>query len=135
MSTTLTEIFGEPIHVYTAADAVADGTLILANEATVKEAGVNIPLVFTQAAYADVIAWDNEIEAVYQDEDGRLWDVLMTFRAAARRAAQNPGDRQLFQVYRIAPGDETPELRTLHVVAQGYDATRPCFTVLQPRED
>lgn len=136
--TDLTELFGKPIHVYTAADAVADGTFVLANESTTKEAGVNIPLVFSRAAYTDVVAWDDEKETALQDEDGRLWDVLMTFRQAAKIAANHPGERQAFDVYRIAPGasrDAQPEKVTLHVLAQGYDSTRPCFTILQPHEN
>jgi hypothetical protein len=136
----MTDLFGPPIHVYTVADGVADGSMIEAPASDVDEAGYRLPVTFTRAAWTDLVKWDDN---PFQDEAGRLWDVLTMVRAAARRACADPGSRHAFQLVRVpyltASGArsraEQPRLTTAHVVAQGYDrAGRPCLTILLPQE-
>lgn len=68
----------------------------------------------------------------------------MTMRGAAKRAAADPGSRQLFSVYRIpnrgplgvATRAEQPRPLQLSIVAQVYDCTgSPCLTILRTDED
>lgn len=138
---TMTELFGEPISVYTAEQGVADGVLRLAPAADTEEAGYRIPVTFTAAAWRDLVEWDDDPG---QDEAGRLWDVLTMMRPAARAASSEPGARYRFQLVRVPyltksgrrSTAERPKLVTREVVCQGYDrAGRPCFTVLMPGED
>ncbi len=68
------DFWGEPIHVYTRAQALADGVLIDVTE-TAREAGFRVPVALTAAVWADV----REIPVAQkgiQDPEGRLWDLL-----------------------------------------------------------
>lgn len=137
---TMTELFGDPISVYTTAQGVADGVMVLAPEADTREAGYNIPVVFTKAAHRDLVEWDDDPG---QDEAGRLWDVLHMARAAAKAAARNPQERYTFRMVRVPfltksgkrSRAELPVLVRVDVVVQGYDQSgRPCVTILLPAE-
>ena len=94
------EIFGEPIHTYTRAQAIEDGQLIDVST-TAREAGIVWPLAMTSAAWADCVEWTEQTESrkgyTGQSESGRLWDVLwmlaLAIRGALRRgldASQQP---------------------------------------------
>ncbi len=58
---TMREIFGEPIHTYTRAQAIEDGQLIDVST-TAREAGIVWPVALTSAAWADCVAWTDETE-------------------------------------------------------------------------
>lgn len=137
----MTELFGEPISVYTVSDGVRDGFMVEAPEADAQEAGYRVPVTFTKAAFTDLVEWD---DAPCQDVRGRLWDVLWMMRGAAKAAMANPGGRYAFTLYRVPyltkSGNrsraETPQRVTRHIVAQGYDRDgAPCLTILMPTED
>lgn len=137
---TLTEIFGEPISVYTVRDGVRDEVMIEAPAADAQEAGYHLPVVFTKDAHTDLVTWDDD---PCQDERGRLWDVLMMMRGAAKAAMADPGGRYAFTLYRVPyltkSGNRsraiTTQRVTRHIVAQGYDLDgAPCLTILMPNE-
>lgn len=96
-------IFGEPIHIYTRAQAIADGALIDVSQ-TAYEAGFRLPVALTTAVWADCVAWEDtdSKRQTAQDEAGRLWDVVWMAFLAARRATES--QRLAFQVYRIPRG-------------------------------
>ena len=75
MSTALEDYFCEAIHTYSRAQAIEDGVLVDVTE-TAKEAGFKFNTVVTRAVWEDCIAWNNSDEVAYQDESGRLWDVV-----------------------------------------------------------
>lgn len=79
---------GEPIHVYTRAQALLDGVLIDVSD-TARDAGFRLPVAMTAAAWADAVAWSDAdtVRQVPQDEGGRLWDVLFMAYLAAKRVA------------------------------------------------
>lgn len=138
---TLTDIFGPPIHVYTVADGIRDGVMVEAPEDVRTDAGYRIPVVFTAAAWADLVEWDGD---GLQDETGRLWDVLTTMRAAAKASLAAGGQRRSFDTYRVplrTPTGKrsratTPQRVTSDLVVQAYDAVgTPCITVLTRGED
>ena len=56
------EIFGEPIHSYTRAQAIEDGQLIDVSTVA-REAGIVWPVALTSAAWDDCVAWTDETEA------------------------------------------------------------------------
>ncbi len=99
---TMAEILGEPISTYTRAQAIEDGVLVDVTE-TAREAGFRFSVALTRAVWEDCVTWseaDNKRQT-YQDEAGRLWDVLYMASLAARR---NGGSELRFQLYRVPRG-------------------------------
>ncbi|WP_200926181.1 DUF6573 family protein [Sphaerimonospora mesophila] len=135
----LDDIFGEVIHTYTRAQALADGTLVAVPERLAREAGLRAPVAITRAAWEDCVAWDdadNRRKGTIQDEDGRLWDVLWMAAAGIRRA---PGStsRISFPLYRTPrPGRaRAPRMVRLDVVAGPGDDGELVLTIMQQDED
>lgn len=134
-SSNITELFGEPIHTYSRAEAIEDGLLVDASEQA-QEAGFRIPVALTAAAWADCVAWNatDSMRQTYQDESGRLWDVLWMSAQAARKGG---GERMTFQLYRVPRGGRgmRPRLTTLQMVIGPGDAGEPVITILLLGED
>lgn len=129
--------FGELVHSYTRAQAIEDGVLIDVTE-TAKEAGFRWPVAITAAAWSDCIAWsdDDNTDQVYQDQSGRLWDVLFMASYAVRTT--NKPDRPLqFGLQRVPRGGRSAaaERVTLKLLAGPGDDGEPVITILQPNED
>ena len=106
--------------------------------AMAQEAGFKWPVALTSAAWADCVAWseDDNRQQVYQDESGRLWDVLfMTSHAIQTRSGS--GDRLLFQLYRVRRDGQSmeAELTTLKMIVGPGDSGEPVITILLPDED
>ncbi len=130
-------LFGEVIYSYTRAQAIDDGVLIDATEMA-KEAGFKWPLALTAAAWADCVAWtdDDNQHQVYQDQSGRLWDVLFMASFAVRTA--NNADRQLrFSLLRIPRNGRSTESQrlTLKLILGPSDDGEPVITIMLPEED
>ncbi|MFG2761633.1 DUF6573 family protein [Streptomyces wuyuanensis] len=128
--------FGPLIHAYTRADAIRDGALVQVEEGIAGEAGFRVPVALTQAAWLDCVAWsDEDNRQTYQDQSGRLWDVLFMSRvAAARQAGAN---RVSVELYRV-PKDgrsQAPKLARLVCVIGPGDNGEPVVTIMQPDED
>ena len=133
---TMNEIFGEVIYSYTRKQAIEDGQLICVDEVA-REAGFRIPVAVTRAAWADCVEW-SEVDSrrqTYQDEAGRLWDVLWMAMNAARRGAG--AQRLVFQLYRVPRGGHgvRPRLVKLVVHIGPGDDGDPVITILLPGED
>ena len=79
---TLTDLFGPVIHSYSRQNALEDGVLVDVSE-TAQEAGFSIPVAVTHAVWNQYIEWtsDDSDRQTYQDQSGRLWDVLCMARA------------------------------------------------------
>lgn len=129
-------VFGEPVHVYTRAQAIEDGVLIDVSQ-TAHEAGFRLPVALTTAVWADCVAWDDtdSQRQTAQDEAGRLWDVIWMASLAARRAGES--QRLAFQVYRVLRGGHGIRLlpTTLHMCIGPGDDAAPVITILMPNED
>ena len=125
------------ISTYTRAQAIEDGVLIDAG-AMASEAGFKWPVALTVAAWADCVAWseDDSRRQIYQDESGRLWDVLY-MASHAIRTSKGSGDRLLFQLYRVPRDRQSTEavLVTLRLIVGPGDNGEPVITILQPHED
>ena len=134
-SATWTDIFGEPIHVYTRKQAIDDGYLIDAGEIAM-QAGFRCPVAISRSAWEDCVAWteDDSRRQIYQDEVGRLWDVLWMASMAARRA---DGERLSFRLYRIPRGGRSvrPRLVALTLTIGPGDHGEPVITILAADED
>ena len=120
----------EVIHVYTRAQAVADGVL---RDVTplAKEAGFKVPVAMTAAVWADCVAWPKEESS--QDETGRLWDVLYL---AAWKALEHPqASAVTFGVLRVPLGGTQPQRVVLKLAIGPGDHGEPVATIMQPGED
>ena len=129
--------FGEVISTYTRAQAIEDGVLIDTGSMA-QEAGFKWPVAVTSAAWADCIAWtdDDSDKQVYQDQSGRLWDVLFMASHAIRQGSGS-GDRLLFKLYRVRRDRYSKEaiLATLKLIVGPGDQGEPVITILLPDED
>jgi hypothetical protein len=130
-------LFGEVISSYTRAQAIADGVLIDVSPVA-KEAGFKWPVAMTAGAWADCVAWsdrDNQAQ-VYQDQSGRLWDVLfIAFQTIS--LSRETGDRLLFRLYRVPRDGRSTDaaLTTLKLIVGPGDEGEPVLTILLPDED
>lgn len=130
-------IFGSVISCYSRARAIEDGVLIDVTPMA-REAGFKWPVALTSTVWADCVAWsehDSEKQA-YQDESGRLWDVLfMSFYAI--RTATDSGDRLRFLLYRVPKDGHSTEAQevTLTLIVGPGDQGEPVITILLPNED
>ena len=118
------------IHVYTRAQAIADGVLIDVS-VMAREAGFKVPVALTAAVWSDCVAWPRENAC--QDEQGRLWDVLTMARLEARRH----GNLQVlpFRVLRVPRGGTQAQLTQLTLHIGPGDQAEPVITILLPGED
>jgi hypothetical protein len=119
------------IHVYTRAQAIADGGLIDVTE-TAREAGFRIHTALTAAVWGDCVAWNERYEKAAQDETGRLWDVLTM---AVHTAKTHPGSRAEYTVLRIPRGGLEPEPVRLVLHVGPGDEGEAVVTIMQPEED
>lgn len=124
--------FGEIIHRYTRAEAIADGVLVDITS-TAQEAGFRWPTAITVGAWSKCVAWDHDDGS--QDEAGRLWDVVWMARATMLSLRRVYTDWFVFEVYVVpAPGRSArPETLSVHVGPGDHD--EPVITILLPGED
>jgi len=130
-------LFGDLVYSYTRAQAIEDGVLIDATEMAV-DAGFKWPVTLTAAVWADCVAWndaDNDRQA-YQDQSGRLWDVLF-MASYAIRTAKNSDQQLLFNLYRIPRNGRTTKSQrlTLKLILGPSDNGEPVITIMLPHED
>ncbi|HWI46263.1 MAG TPA: DUF6573 family protein [Rubrobacter sp.] len=125
------DFWGEPIHVYTRADALADDVLVDVT-LTAREASFRIPVALTANVWADV----NDLSGPYvltgQSTEGRLWDLLFMAANAARRPENR--DRSEFVYALIMPVGTRNYYRAKCHVGPG-DEGEPVVTILRPNED
>ena len=126
------------IHAYTRAEALADGVLVDVT-ATAKEAGFKVPTAVTAAVFNECIEWtedDAKQSGTYQDQAGRLWDVLYLATAKARSLRGTRQNQLLYELHVVPrPGHDHPRLRTLKLVIGPGDDAEPVATIMLPNED
>ena len=79
--------FDPVLSVYTRAQAIEDGILVDVSE-TAREAGFSIPVAVTRSVWDRLVALPDGYRG-FQDERGRLWDVLWMARHYALRASNS----------------------------------------------
>ncbi|MCY4582440.1 MAG: hypothetical protein OXE50_06530, partial [Chloroflexi bacterium] len=75
------------ISTYSRAQAIEDGILVDVSD-TAREAGFSIPVAVTRTVWTRLIALPDGYRG-FQDERGRLWDVLWMARHYALRASNS----------------------------------------------
>src|SRR5258706_11373165 len=139
------DLCGEPICVYTRAQAVADGVLVDLTTATdekgqllCRQAGFKVPIAITRTAWVKTVeaggTWvpngDGEILELKggQSITGRLWDLLWMLAVAGRQVSKT--DRLHFQFLVDGQGDGHRELVKLWAHCGPGDDARPVITIM-----
>ena len=135
----------EYIYTYTRAQAIEDGMLIAIDEKISREAGMTVPVAITSSVYEQYVLWTEKDNArqTYQDQSGRLWDILwmcsLCLRSAARKGIENTGSGILFQLLAIPKKEgsraQRPKKITLKTVLGSGDNYEPVLTIMLPNED
>ena len=135
-------IFGEVISSYTRAQALEDGVLVDAGPMA-EEIGFRFPVALTSAVWADCVAWtdSDSQKKPFQDQSGRLYDVLF-MAAFAIRTSEQSSDRLLYgallyELYRVPRDGFSTEAKpvTLKLIIGPGDHGEPVVTILLPEED
>ncbi|MCZ6689953.1 MAG: hypothetical protein O7H41_10150 [Planctomycetota bacterium] len=133
----LTEIFGEPISVYTRAQAIEDGVLVdlMQGETAplVREAGFKFPIAMTAGAFSEAVAPIDVDLPAGQDLKGRLWDVLVVLKWKIWKGASS-GQEVRFQVV-VYQGNGKSETVKLKSLCGPGDNMEPVITIMLPEED
>lgn len=136
-ATSMTDLFGPVIYSYTREQAIEDGNLVDVSE-TAQEAGIRFPVALTRAVWEDCVAWGEEDNKrqTYQDESGRLWDVLFMLRFAIQRMPEDR-DTLFYEIRRVPRGGRGRMARKVVLKAHigPGDQGEPVITILQPQED
>ena len=126
------DIFGDPIHVYTRAQAIDDGVLVdLSEWASPREMspGFKVPVAVTRAVWSMLEAIPRRFRGI-QDIRGRAHDLLVVLAFASRRG----GSEARFRVLLDVEGDRR-RLHEFRAVCGPGDAGEPVVTVMLPEED
>jgi hypothetical protein len=135
----MTDLFGEVIYSYTRTQSIDDGVLIDVSD-TAAEAGIKFPVAVTQAVWDQYIEWapEDSERQTYQDQSGRLWDVLWMARVGLQSAA-NRGDvtQTLYEFYCIPRDGKARQSKrtTLKIIVGSGDQGEGVLTILLPHED
>ena len=129
--------FGPVIFAYTRAQAIEDGILVDVSE-TAREAGFNIPVAVTRTVWSRLVAVPEGYQG-FQDERGRLWDVLWMARHYALRASNSDRVRMCVLVRDIRKDlhdSNRPPRKHFPIVAIGAgDEGEPVVTVMFAEDD
>ena len=128
---TSADFWGEPIHTYTRADALADGVLVDVTS-TAREAGFRVPVALTQRVWTDVNDLSGRHVSAGQSPGGRLWDLLFMAAHSARRPENR--DTSEFVYSLIMPVGAGNNYRAKCHIGPG-DEGEPVVTIMLPDED
>ena len=125
------------LSAYTRAQAIADGFLVDVSE-TAREAGFAIPVAITRTVWNRLVALPEAYRG-FQDETGRLWDVLHMARHYALKASKSDRVRMCVLVRDIRKdlrdSMNPPRKRFPIVAIGGGDAGEPVITIMFPEDD
>lgn len=131
----ISEIFGDPISVYSRADALRDGVLIEADPELCREAGILWPVAISDHLWG-YIEPDNLAEMPGQSVSGRSWDLLWMFATSAKMSRGE--SRIKFRVsFQMKTGRTRPRVETIPIIAvcgPGDDG-EPVITLMLPEDD
>ena len=129
--------FDPVIFSYTRAQAIEDGILVDVSE-TARDAGFKIPVAVTRGVWERLVALPEGYRG-FQDERGRLWDVLWMARHYALRASDSDRVRMCVlvrDIRRDLRDSNRPPRRHFPIVAiGGGDDGSPVVTVMFPEDD
>ena len=125
------------LFAYTRAQAIDDGVLVDVSE-TAREAGFNIPVAVTRTVWNRLVALPDNYQG-FQDERGRLWDVVSMARHYALRASDRDRVTMCVLVRDIRKDlhdSHRPPRKHFPIVAIGAgDEGEPAITIMFPEDD
>ena len=130
-------VFGPVISTYTRAQALQDGVLVDVSD-TAREAGFSIPVAVTRNVWNRLIALPDRYRG-FQDERGRLWDVVWMASHAAR--SNRKSDRVTMCVHvrdirKDLHDSHRPPRKHCPIVSIGAgDEGEPTITIMLPEDD
>ena len=130
-------VFDPVIFAYTRAQAIEDGILVDVSE-TAREAGFKIPVALSRTVWDRLVALPDGYRG-FQDERGRLWDVLWMAHYYALRASGS--DRVTMSVLvrdirKDLRDSNWPPRRHCPIVAiGGGDQGEAVITIMFPEDD
>ena len=135
MSNSTAEIFGALVHVYTRAEALADGYLVAAPADIAAEVGIKTAVAVTRSVFEDCVAW-YDIDGPWQEEPARWFDLLYMAAFFAKAQARNVSQFEM-ELHRIKRGQvpSGPQAVRLKVTIGGGDNGEPVITIMHPDED
>ena len=129
--------FSPPVSVCARARAIDEGTLVDVSDAA-REAGFRVPVALTRTVWDRLVALPEDYRG-FQDEAGRLWDILWMARHYARGAPDSDRVKMCVlvrDVRRDLRDSHRPPRRHYPIVAVGGgDAGEPVITVMFPEDD
>ena len=129
--------FGPILCTYSRAQAIDDGFLVDVSE-TAREAGFKIPVAITRSVWNRLVALPDGYRG-FQDQSGRLWDVLWMARHYALRASDSDRVRMCVLVRDIRKDlrdSHRPPRRHFPIVAiSSDDEGKPAITIMFPEDD
>ncbi|QDT52801.1 hypothetical protein Pan44_08130 [Caulifigura coniformis] len=117
------------LHAYTRKEAIADGVLIDVSH-TAEEAGFRYPVALTSGVWAECVRVPEEVS--YQDESGRLWDILTMLRYFIQK---DPNQSLVRFIVQVQNDERPPQPVHLKALCGPGDNGEPVITVLLPHED
>ena len=131
------EPFGPVVFAYSRRQAIEDGVLVDVTE-TAREAGFRIPVALSRSVWDRLVALPEGYRG-FQDEAGRLWDVLWMAHHYACRATNSDRVRMCVLVRDIRKDlrdSNRPPRRHFPIVVIGAgDDGRPAITIMFPEDD
>jgi hypothetical protein len=119
----------EIIYQYSRAQAIDDGVLVDVSDMAT-EAGIKYPTALTQAVWCKYVEVPPAVP--WQDERGRLWDILMMFRFTV---GQCKDESLLMFTVHVQNTEGPPKPVQLKAVCGPGDEAEPVITILLPNED
>jgi hypothetical protein len=121
--------FGDVISRYTRAQAIEDGFLIDVTKAA-REAGISFPTALTATVWECCVTVPEK--ASWQDDNGRLWDLLTMLRYAI---ISSTGGRQVAFSVAVQNDTRRPRRIDLKAICGSGDDGEPVITIMMPDED
>jgi hypothetical protein len=122
--------WGEPIHTYTRAEALADGVLFDVRK-TAREAGFRASVALTTSVWASVDNLSGKYVSAEHSPEGWLWDLLFVAAHAARRRANRNTNSFVYAL--VMPVGDGTNYRAKCQVGPG-DGGEPGVTIMRPDE-
>jgi len=96
-----------------------------------KEAGISFPVAVTSAVWSEFVKVPAKVE--WQDEAGRLWDIVSMLRFAIKAGRSN-GQEIKFSL-RVRNTNNAPKLVVLKALCGPGDNMEPVITIMNLNED
>lgn len=119
------------ISIYTRAEAIEDGFLVAVEDSLLQEAGFKFPVAIQHDVWDLYVKWDKEDDSkqTYQDQIGRLWDLLMMLKLGIRLSKDSSSLKFMLFVIPRDGKSKKPKKVILYSSCHAGDDFEPVITV------